>query len=569
MQRRSGIVRCVNSCVTASLAFAAVGCTGNVNSSDPRQTDRGVEDDGGGGGGGGGGNGPPAVSACGGTPKAAPGKWRRLTATQYANTVRDLLGDANVTVSVPDSVTGPFKTNSALPVGEAGVSTYSTIAGEVASKAVTKLSALMGGCNTSASGGEDKCANQFINQFGARAFRRPLTPEEESALKAVYTVGKDESFSTGIRLVIQATLQSPSFLYLVETGLPDASGARKLTSYEMASRLSYLFTGSMPDAGLFTTAKEGKLENAAGIRTAAERLLGSPKFVGQVASFYAELMGIEKLTDTALVSKAPKFAASFDATMRKAMVDEQQKFVEYVMTKGSGTVEELLSANYVFPVGPLSKIYGASARPDGEGRALIADSTRKGLLTLAANLAVHPLQFSPSAAVNRGHVIRRDFLCETVPPPTVAVDFTPPPGAEKMTAQELLREHQRNPTCFACHRLMDSIGFALESYDAVGAYRTKDDAGNSIDPSGEVVGLASNGRFSNAAEMADLLSRSPEVRTCMSTQWFRFAVGRAPEDADACTQEQVSKAFLEGKGDVKQAILSLVTSDSFRMNGGQ
>ena len=561
MQRRQGSQNFVGSFVAAAIALTGVACTGSVGQDSANQDTEGP--------GAGGGSGP-AVSACGGTPKAAVGQWRRLTTTQYANTVRDLLGQVpSVSSFLTDSRTGPFKTNSSSPVQENEVGNYLESAATVATKAVTNMGGLLGGCNPSVTGGEDKCSAQFIKDFGARAFRRPLLPDEETALTVVYKLGKEESFATGIRMVIQAALQSPSFLYLVETGRSDPSGLRKLDGYEVASRLSYTLTGSMPSAELFAAAREGKLDSSSGVRTAAEKLLSSPNFVSQAAAFNAELIGIEDLADTSLVAKAPKFANAFDVPMRAAMIEESRKFVEYVMNKGSGTVEELLSANYVFPTGPLAKVYGPNAKPDGDGRAVITDGTRKGLLTLAANLAVHPKQYSPSAAVNRGHLVRREFLCETVPPPSEAVDFTPPPGAEKMTAQELLREHQKNPTCFACHRLMDSIGFAMESYDALGAHRTKDDAGKSIDPSGEVVDLAGDGRFKNAGELAEILSRSPEVRTCMSTQWFRFALGRDPDEADACTQEQVKKAFTEGKGDIKQAILSLVASDSFRLNGGQ
>ena len=553
----------VYSFVAGAVFVIGAGCSGNVGRTSADEAEPNGEDPGDG-------DSKPAVSACGGTPKAAVGQWRRLTATQYASTVRALLGQTpQVSSFLADSRTGPFKTNTRLPVQENDVGNYSSTAAAVATKAVANMSGLLNGCTTAAPGGEDKCAAQFIKDFGARAFRRPLLADEEAALTTVYKTGKEENFTTGIRLVVQATLQSPSFLYLVETGRPDPSGLRKLSGYEIASRLSYLFTGTMPSADLFAAAREGKLDSSAGVRSAAEKLLSSPNFIGQVANFHAELIGVEDLRDTTAVSKSPKFTSTFDIPMRTAMLEESRKFVDYVMTKGSGSVQELLSANYVFPEGPLVKIYGSNAKPGSDGRAVINDGTRKGLLTLAANLAVHPKQYSPSAAVNRGHLVRRDFLCETVPPPTVAVDFTPPPGAEKLTAQELLREHQENPTCSGCHRLMDSIGFALESYDAVGAYRTKDDGGNNIDPSGEIVDLQGDGHFRNAGEMAEILAISPEVRTCMSTQWFRFALGRDPDEADSCTQEQVKKAFLQGKGDIKEAILSLVASDSFRLNGGQ
>lgn len=561
MQRRPNVRKYMLPLGAFLVLVIGAGCTGAISGSDPRHSDEGKD-----------GfdvpSGPAAKSACGGTPTASVGAWRRLTAKQYERTVRDLLGhSAEVSSFLPDSMTGPFKTNSVRPVQEGDVGNYASTAVEIANKAVADIKTILDGCDTG-SDGEDKCAARFVNQFGARAFRHPLTDDEEAALLAVYEAGKQESFSTGIRLVIQAVLQAPSFLYLVERGREDPSGLRKLTGYEMATRLSYLFTGSMPDAELFAAAKDGKLETSQGIRAAAEKLLASPAFVGQVADFHAELLGVEDLTDTTVVTKAPKFS-SFDVPMRKAMLDEQRQFVEHVMTKGSGSVEEIFSGNYVFPIGRLSEVYGTEIKAAGDGMALVNDGTRKGILTLGANLAVHPKQFSPSAAVSRGHFVRRELLCQPIPPPQEAVDFSPPPGAEKMTAQELLRVHQENPTCFACHRLMDSIGFAFESYDAVGAYRTKDDAGNNIDPSGEIVELKSDGRFSNAGEMADVLAKSTEVRSCMSTQWFRFALGREPDDADACTQDRVQAALSAGKGDIREAILSLVTSDSFRLNGGQ
>lgn len=420
-------------------------------------------------------------------------------------------------------------------------------------------------CDTKAMG-EDKCATQFIKSFGARAYRRPLTTDEEGAFAAVYNAGKEENFAAGIRLVVQAMLSSPSFLYLVEKGTPDENNLRKLTGYEVASRLSYVLTGTMPDADLFSAARAGDLDSVDGVRGYAKKLLNTDKFLKVAQEFHIELLGVDQITSDE-VSKADKFPAFDDAT-RKAMLDEPRNFINYVMTKGDGSIEELLSAPYVFP-GNLSKIYGDKVKADSDGRAEITDGSRKGLLTLAGVQAVHPKQLSSHAAVNRGHLVRRDLLCETVPPPKEAVDFTPPPNAKDLTAQELLREHQKNPTCKACHRLMDSIGFGFESYDQAGAYRTKDEGGHTIDASGEIVDLASDGKFANAAGMADILAKAPEVRACVSTQWLRFALGRDPEEDDACSLQSLTASFSAGKGNIKDAVLSLVSSDAFRFNRGE
>jgi predicted RNA-binding Zn-ribbon protein involved in translation (DUF1610 family) len=364
-------------------------------------------------------------------------------------------------------------------------------------------------------------------------------------------------------------LASPSFLYLVETGKPAEDGLKKLTGYEVATRLAYVLTGTMPDADLFKAAAEGKLDTAEGVRTYAKELMKTDKFIEVTKQFHSELLGVEVVGDSTAVSKGTGYP-QFDTDMRKALLEEPRKFVEYVMTKGSGSVEELLSSPSVFPEGPLAKVYGDDFNVDSDGRAEVTDGTRKGILTLAAVHTAYPKVFSTKAAIFRGHLVRREFLCETVPPPAIAVDFSCPECTEDMTAQDRLRQHQTDETCRPCHRLMDSIGFAFEVYDGIGGLRTKDPGGNTIDSSGEIVDLQGNGTFQNVGEMADILAKAPEVRSCMSEQWVRFALGRDPdEEADAYSLQQLTDSFSKGKGDIRDAVLSLVSSDAFRFIRGE
>jgi len=512
---------------------------------------------------------PDEKTACSGSSTVSQGRWRRLTADQYSNAVRDLLGQTtSIAGFLPDSRTARFKTNAAFPVEEVDVGTYASKAEYAAKLAVGNLKTLLGGCDTAGTGGEDRCATRFIKDFGERAYRHPLSTDESAALMKVYNMGKAESFSVGIKLVVEAALQAPRFLYMVESGMDDDNGLRKLDGFEVASRLSFLLTGTMPDADLFAAARNGVLDTADGVATHARKMVDSPKFTGEVSRFHIELIGVDALADTTAVTKSTTKYPDFNDGMRTAMADEMRKFVSYVMEEGSGSVEELMSANYVFPSGPLAKVYGAGAVAGADGRAIIEDGTRKGLLTLAGTQAVHPMLPTPRGAVNRGHMVRRDFLCNVVPPPDVRVEFTLPPNAEMMTAQELLRAHMDNPTCKACHSLMDSIGFGFENYDPLGAYRTHDAGGNEIDATGEIVGIADEGVFNNAGEMVDKLAASPELRECMSTQWFRFAFGRDPEEADACTQAKMISKLKEGQGNIRDAVLSLVQSDAFRFKGG-
>lgn len=548
---------------------SAVGCTGTV-AGDTTGMEAGGNDSPGGSGGETGSTdpgtkAPPPVSACKGEPSVGAGPWRRLTAAQYSNTVRDLFGTApDVASFLADSRTGQFTTNAGLPVEELDVDGYATVADATAKKLVQNVQAVVN-CNT-ATTGEDQCAAQFIKDLGGRAYRRPLTAEEETRLKALYAVGKAESYATGIRVVVEALLQSPHFLYMVEPSSDSSKKLRSLTGYEIATRLSYLLTGSMPDAELFMAARSGTLSTVAGIKASAERLMTLPKFVAQVGNFYTELLSVDTVTQNQIVTKPA--AKNFDAALRATMVDEPRRFVDYVMTKGSGSIEELLTANYVLPTGGLVRTYG-NPKIDADGRAVMTDGSRSGLLTLASTQSVHPRIPTPSAAVNRGYMVRHEFLCETIPPPPGNVDFTPPPNAAELSAQQLLREHQTNPTCKGCHSLMDSIGFGFENYDLLGGYRTKDDRGNALDSSGEVTGLQGDGKFSNVREMTQKLAASPQVRACMATQWFRYALAREPADQDACTAQLLTEALSKGKGVLKDGLLALVVSDSFRFKGEQ
>ncbi len=554
----------VSAGLVGAVLFTGAGCSGSIVSGQAGVSGNKPGDSG---------SGPQEIpdeqTACAGSSSVSPGKWRRLTAAQYSNAVRDLLGPApSISGFLPDSRTARFRTNAAFPVEEVDVGTYASTAESAAKAAVGNVKTLLGGCDTAAPGGEDRCAAQFIKDFGERAYRHPLSVEESAALTKVYGVGKAESFAVGLRLVVEAALQAPRFLYMVESGIADDNGLRKLDGYEVASRLSFLLTGTMPDANLFAAARDGALDTAGGIADHARKLVDSPRFTGEVSRFHVELVGVDALADTTAVTKNTTKYPDFNDGMRAAMTDETRKFVAYVMDQGSGSVEELMSANYVFPAGPLAKVYGADAKAGADGRAIIEDGTRKGLLTLAGTQAVHPMLPTPRGAVNRGHMVRRDFLCNVVPPPDVEVEFSLPPNAEQMTAQELLRAHMENPTCNGCHRMMDSIGFGFENYDALGAYRTQDDGGHQIDATGEIEGITGDGVFGNASEMVDKLAASPELRECMSTQWFRFAFGREPEDADACTQAKMISKLKDGQGNIREAVLSLVQSDAFRFKKG-
>lgn len=493
------------------------------------------------------------------------GNWRRLTQRQYRNTVKDLLGlDANTGNFLDDSTTDSFATNT-LPPQPSDVSAYAEAAEALAAQAVADPAKLTG-CNA-ATTGNDACAAKFIKEFGARAYRRELTAAEVAQLTQTYDVGKADGYAQGLRLALQVMLQSPSFLYLTEYGTAPVNGVAKLTSNEIAARLSYLLWNTTPDAALVAAAKAGELDTAEGIQKQAMRLMGDARFGGSLGEFFTQLLHANKLTKGTTVQK--KDAAAFTPEVRLAMVDEVKAFVAYAATNGKATVKLIFTTPLAFPSEPLLPIYKASASQLTGGRLEVKDGTRSGLLTSAAFMAAEPQTPTPYGAVQRGHVVRTALLCDALPPPPANLVFKTPADADTIPQRTLLEQHKNNPTCAGCHTLMDPIGFGFENYDPLGRYRTTYPKGEVITASGEILGDSdAKGTFKDAGELAAKLGDSQTVRACLGTQWFRYAYGRQPTDQDACTVESFAMALGEGEGDLPSSLLSFVITDAFRFRGG-
>lgn len=489
-------------------------------------------------------------------PAVGRAKVRRLTTLQYANTVRDLLKASTVPTSsfLPDTKEGPFDTNTSVPATELAIEKYEQAAVTLASS--TNLDAIL---PCKAASGNDACANDFIDRFGLRAYRRPLSSDEQASLRKLYNLGKSDSFETGVRLVIEGVLQSPNFLYLFEYP-PTNEDSKVLEPYETATRLSYLFWNSMPDDELFTAAKDGKLSSKEQLVAQAERLLSNERAKATLDAFHTQWMGIDKLEQ---IEKDPAKYPQYGPALIKAMRTETESFARKVILEGDATVQTLLTANWSAPDDDaVLAIYGAKRGDLANGRLALDSSRRAGLLTQPAVLSRWASEHA--SAVYRGILVRENILCDELGAPPEAVSFELPPNADQLSAQEILREHQNNAACNACHRLMENIGFGLENFDLVGTYRTK--VGNvSVDASGELVETDVDGKFSGPRELADKLAQSEQVKSCVAVQWFRYALGRSPTDADACSVAAINKAARESGGNIRDMLVSLVATDAFRL----
>jgi hypothetical protein len=482
----------------------------------------------------------------------------RLTRREYARSVRDLLGfDFPIANLQPDGIVGLFFANVSTPVSEAQVDEYRLAAEQIAEAATADPAALTG-CAPETG---EVCARSFIQSFGRRAFRRPLGAEEVEAYLAMFRVGSGrDAFCGGVRLVITGMLESPSFLYRVEQSPRLATAPVKLNAFELAARLSYLLTASTPDPALLDAAASGALDTDAGLATQTERLLQSPAGQSAVGAFHGEWL---KLSGLAEVEKDAELFPSWSDDLRRAMSAETEAFVGYVLGQGDGRFATLLTAPFSVIDPALAPLYGVTA-PAAAGRVDFPSAQRSGLLTQPAFLAVkaHDRQSSP---VRRGIGLLQSVACINMPPPPPSIMVQEPKIDANATTRERFAAHSNNPTCAACHTKIDPPGFAFESYDAVGQYRTTEN-GKPIDTAVTLASVAPDidGSYPNARAMLEHLAVSKTAGDCYALQWFRYALKREPVARDACTLGRALGAFQISQGGIEDLVRALASADAFR-----
>ena len=508
-----------------------------------------------------------ALATCP-TTAATPTPLRRLTKFEYANTARNLLGvDTTPVNDLPaDEVTEGFNNNAGvLTVSSLHAEKYVLVSEALAKAAVKNLSTLTGGCNTTTKG-EDACATEFANSFGRRAFRRAVTDQDRQMLMAAYTAGKTGgSYAEGIEVMVRAALQSAHFLYRLETTAPANASAPlvPISQYELATRLSFLIWAAGPDDALLDAAGRGELADKTAVATKARAMLADPKARVAITDFYNQWLGTSRLD---IMTKSTSLFPQYSDAVRDAMKAETPAFVEYVLWSGDHKLSTLLTSPTAFVSSALAPIYGVSttsATP--QMMSLPAAQARAGILTQASFLAVqaHPDQTSP---VLRGKFVRTKLMCQTVPPPPMDVDITPPAVTSAPTARDRFTAHEMaGGSCMNCHQLMDPIGFAFESFDAIGKYRTTEN-GATINLAGNILAATDtslNGTFTGVKELATKLAASDQVRDCVATQWFRYSTGRTEEVPDGCSLTTLQDAFGASGGDLGELVVAMTQTDAF------
>jgi hypothetical protein len=505
----------------------------------------------------------------GGSPlmdKPGTAAFHRMSRAEYNNTVRDLLGDssapANGFPADQDSAKSGFYAGGSVADADAAHLLEATEA--LAANAVKKLDTLLP-CKPLPTGGaaEDACAQQFITQFGKRAFRRPLAADEAKSLSDLYAqqrmAGTD--FTNSIRLVLSALLLSPQFLYRWEI-TPKAAikeGAFvRYNSWEMASRLSYLFWASMPDDTAFGLAEQNKLSSPDQIEAEARRMLKDPKSKQAIADFFTQWLGVTELKS---MPKDAKIFPSFTPELAASMIAESATFAANAVVDGDGKLNTIFTSNSSFIDANLAKLYGvANVTSPMLVPAQLNPAQRAGILTQASFLAYHA-SADETNPVKRGKLIADRVLCiETPLPPDDVPD--PKMPSPNLSVRERFAEHSTNPCAAACHTVLDPLGFAFENYSGIGAWQTMD-GGKPVDASGTIKLDGASKSFKNGIEFVGLIGQSKQVGDCMARQFLRYALRRKEGPGDEASLAAVQAAFAKGQNNLRELLVGLTRTHTF------
>jgi hypothetical protein len=413
---------------------------------------------------------------------------------------------------------------------------------------------------------EADCAKRILARFAARAFRRPVPDDELARFLALFRAARarKEGFEASVALAIEAILTAPQFLYRIERDEPGSGGGpRAVSPHELASRLSYFLWSSMPDDALFEKAASGALAAPDALAREVERMIADPKSRALVDGFAAQWLELGRLDALELdFRRFPYWSDDLKASMRR----ETELFFEAVMRENR-SVLDFVDADWTFVDERLAALYGIEGVTGPEHRkvALPRGSERGGLLTQAGILAMtsSPKRTSPT---RRGKWILEEIL--GAPPPHA------PPGVPQLTEgraaeaaaplRERLARHRTDPDCASCHARMDPIGFALEHFDASGAWRERDGE-FAIDASGV---LPDGTKFADAAALRALVrARKNEFVRCFAGKMLVYALGRGLEPDDACTLDDIVAKAERGGYRFGDIVLAIVTSDVFTKRG--
>ena len=505
-----------------------------------------------------------ATSSAGSGPTSTGGvKLRLLTQAEYLTSIQSLLGTLKTQLTLPDdlSVAGFVSVGAAeVAVSDAAVEQYET-AGLAATAEVfgdTQRWQTLVGCQPKADL-SDACVTTFIKSFGRLAFRRDLVDAEVTqwvgvAQSAAQLAG---TAAQGLEAATSGLLESPNFLYRVETDTLDPSNGRlKYDGLSMASRLSYLFTGGPPSDALLTQAAAGQLDTADGVRAAATQFLTSANAVSRMTAFFSEFSAAQQVLK---VTKDATLFPNYNSALQSSMYQGTQLFIQNIVLAPNADVRSFFDSTQTFADAALAPIYGVPVPASGFAQVMLpAGNGRAGILGQASVIAGQS-QENRTSPTRRGVFILSNLLCRTPPPPPAGVN-TAVVLDPTTTARQQMIAHRANASCNACHGLFDPLGFALEHFDPIGQYRATEN-GLTIDATGTIDTI----NFDGGAELGTALRQDPSAMSCMMSSFYRDA--NASVEATTADTAQIAtlvKTLATDNYVWRNLVADFTVSDAFR-----
>ena len=528
---------------------------------------------------------------------------RRLTMSQYRNTLADFVafaaGNASEAAAVLAELSGALgrlPQDRREPTSEDLHGSYRRLdqslqqlhvdsfydLGVAASAALTtpaRLGDVVGPCATDQDAGNDAaCVTEAIRRLGARALRRPLDADEVSFYESVYGANKAPS-PAAYADVLGVLLNAPQMLYFVEHGASEVAGKAgvfELSGYELASRLSYQLWQTAPDGELLAHAADGSLLDAMSYRTQVARLLADTRARGALDEFFADFAKVEELPaldakNNDVVFKAFAGSQLPSAKLRQDMIDDVLGLFGYYTWQKPSGLASLFQSELSFAKNP--ELAGV---PTWDGVAVppaFPAGQRPGLLTRALFLSTGSPNTRP---IMKGVFIRKNILCDGIPPPPPGANAKPPELQPGMTTRETVEEltQMQGTVCTGCHlTLINSLGFATENFDALGRYRTEqrffDADGNPagskpVTTSGVPHVTDADATVAGAAELMQQIVASGKVEACLSRNFFRYTFARWEDpNVDGCALESMRQS-LENGGSIVDLVMAATLDGSFR-----
>lgn len=495
---------------------------------------------------------------------------RRLTKTEYANTLHDLVGaDPALAAGLPDEVSGQGYLNS---LSSLQLEQYLTIADRVVRQITAlprarraELEKRLFGPATAPGPQPRESARKAARHLARQAYRRPPTDAELDILLAAFDLGLRNQlpYPQALHLMLKAALVSPQFLFITPA-TPAAvatNGIVPLDDYQLASRLSYLLWATMPDTPLLALADRGQLHEPAVLQAQVKRLLDHPRSRALFDGFGAQWLSVGGLERQVF---DPALFPQMTPPLRRAMYDEVRLFFENIVRQNENVIR-FVDSDTTYLNGPLAALYGLEKTVQGPAMrpVRLADPNRGGVLGMPGILAAtsFPNRTSP---VKRGVWVLEQVLGQQVPaaPPDVpALDKQDPAAVKNLTLRQRTELHRTNPVCANCHRILDPIGFGLEKFDAIGRWRERDHNGQPIDSAGELPG---DQRFAGPADLKALLARRQEdVARNLVEKLLAYALGRKLEGYDEVVVDELMGGLARDGYRMRSVINAIVTSYPF------